>query len=376
MRGCTTRPNNGPDGRSRWQGRGRMNLPCIWPVKTHIIRLELKGICRWFLSEAVICVWGVMSPSVPQPSPAPSQGHSKPEGVPPRMPTSAQVDICGGLYLHYSNSKTKTWNHVVGLVVCCDCCIKVQLHYLQKVHSDLWLCVKEELNWVSPWWSRAHSWRLLIAWHNCAVSAMFLSFVLEKVHTCCSKRNILAVVSLPLRCFSWHLLSKHSFSLHKKPQACGGCAAASRTTLSHQLVWSREPSAPPAPWTDVVSCLFLQVTMSPISGSPKVHLKFLVGGLGGPRSRPSACSSSSPSCLRSADLPCPSASALSSRPCGIIPAVPSPGEGPSAAALVSRVTVRGKKKIPLWWLAFVEGSNQYLGHPAELGWKNTLTLMH
>lgn len=290
--------------------------------------------------------------------------------------TSAQVGIHGGHYPHYSNSKTKTWNHVVGLVVSCDCCIGVQLHYMQKIHSDLWLYVKEELSSVNPWWNGAYSWGLLTAWHNCVVSLQCF-ICIEKVHTCCSEWNISAVFSLPLHWFSWHLLSEHSFSLHKKPQARWGCAVVSRTTLSHQLVWSRElsaPSASPAPWTDAVSCPLLQVTMSPVPGSPKVHLKFLAGGLGGPRSRPSAPSSSSPSCLPSADLPCPSASALSSRPCGIIPAVPSPGEGPSAAALVSRVTVRGKKKILLWWLAFVKGSNQYLGHPAEVRWKTMLTL--
>lgn len=38
----------------------------------------------------------------------------------------------------------------------------------------------------------------------------------------------------------------------------------------------------PAPGTDAVSCLLLQVTMSPFPGSPKVRLKFLAGGLGGP----------------------------------------------------------------------------------------------
>lgn len=134
------------------------------------------------------------------------------------------------------------------------------------------------------------------------------------------------------------------------------------------------PAPTPAPRTDAVSCLILQVTMSPIPRSPKVRLKFLAGGLGGPTNRPSALSGSSTLCVPSADLPCPSASALSARPCGIIPAVPSTGEGPSAAALVSRVTVRGKNKIPLRWLAFVEGSNQYPGHPAEVPEESMLTL--
>jgi len=87
--------------------------------------------------------------------------------------------------------------------------------------------------------------------------------------------------------------------------------------------------------------------MSPVPVSPKEHLKFLAGGLGGPRNRPSARSGSSTPCLPDADLPCPSASALSSRPCGITPAVPAPGEGASAAAFLLRVTVRGKKKTPL-----------------------------
>lgn len=199
----------------------------------------------------------------------------------------------------------------------------------------------------------------------------FFHLYWKGAHMPCSEQKLDSVFTSLAHCFSWHLLLfiwaqlllaqeiTSVLRLHCRKQ---------NNTRSHQRVRSAEPSPPPAPAprTDAVSCPLLQVTMSPIPGSPKARLKFLAGGLGGPRNRPSACSGSSTSCLPSADLPCPSASALSSWPCGIIPAVPSPGEGLSAAALVSRVTVRGKKKIPLRWLAFVESSKQYPGHPAEV----------
>lgn len=37
------RPKNGPDGRNRWQGRGRMDLLCAYPAQPHVITKFHEG---------------------------------------------------------------------------------------------------------------------------------------------------------------------------------------------------------------------------------------------------------------------------------------------------------------------------------------------
>lgn len=37
------RPKNGPDGRNRWQGRGRMDLLCAYPAEPHVITKFHEG---------------------------------------------------------------------------------------------------------------------------------------------------------------------------------------------------------------------------------------------------------------------------------------------------------------------------------------------
>lgn len=204
----------------------------------------------------------------------------------------------------------------------------------------------------------------------------------------CDGRARLCVVAL--HCFFHLYWKKCTHELRQATtQQCFLFPCAASTGISSPFIWAQpllaqettnalrlrgcisgyeaqSPLLPPLPGQTLSAVQYSRLPWAPSPGLPKCVLSFWQEGLGGPRNRPSACSSSSTLCVPGADLPCPPASALSSRPCGIIPAVPSPGEGPSAAALVSRVTVRGKKKIPLRWLAFVEGSNQYPGHPAEV----------
>lgn len=118
----------------------------------------------------------------------------------------------------------------------------------------------------------------MTAGHDFVLWLCIVSFICigKGAHMSCDKQQLDGVFSslALLQLASPLPLSEHSLSLHKKPQTHCGCVVASVGTKH------RAPSSPRSR-TDAVSCPILQVTMSPVPGSPKVRLKFLAGGLGG-----------------------------------------------------------------------------------------------
>lgn len=116
------------------------------------------------------------------------------------------------------------------------------------------------------------------------------SHVLQRAKTC-QCFHFLCTTSAGIS--SLHLSSASPRTRNRKQLRLHCCQQ--NPTGSHQSPLLLQAPAP-APGTEPVSCLLLQVTVSHIPGSPKARLKFLAGGLGGPRNRPSACSGSSASC--------------------------------------------------------------------------------
>lgn len=324
-----------------------------WSWKHYI---DYCGLRPWF-------VYGVVqttrTPPVP---PAPSQGYNKPQEWGVHLQPQ-----CTSMMVFIPVQKQQDLRPGVTQWVCCVLLLLYRAVTPPTAEDSLWLVTVCERG-VNPRKSTAEHIAEDFSWRGanlCCGIALFLSSVLEKVHPRFAGSKTLTTSSPPLHCVSWHLLclSGHTFSLHEKPWAQGGCAVAAEQHghTSGDKVWS--PSLPllllPGQ-TDPVSCRLLQVTMGLVPASPKVHLHFLAAGLGWARNRPCACFGSSASCLPRADLPCPldlwdySCCAFSRRrPLSCCCSV---SEGDSE---------RGKKKIPLQWPAFVVGRNQRPGHAAE-----------
>lgn len=177
-----TRPKYGPNGRNRWQGRGRMDLLCAYPAQPHVItkfhegKLNSSYLCfsekerknlvterrkfhlldwSWKQYTDGSCprpwlVYGVVqSPRTPLAPTAHSQSHKKGQKVPEvhlqpeRTSMVVFISVTG-------TARLETRSHTVGLVVSCDCCTGLWFYQLQKIHSDLWLCVKVVLSQGSP----------------------------------------------------------------------------------------------------------------------------------------------------------------------------------------------------------------------------------
>lgn len=107
---------------------------------------------------------------------------------------------------------------------------------------------------------------------------------------------------------------------------------------------------------------------------PECILSFQQEGLVWNRNGPFTCSTGLELWVPSIDLSCPLASDLSFWPCWIIPAVPSPRQGPFAEALVSGVIVRPNKKISPNDLLLLLGVINTLGAKPEWQRRESLTL--
>lgn len=176
-----TRPKNGPDGRNRWQGRGKIDLLCAYPAQPYVItkfhegKLNSSYLClsekerknlvterrkfhvldwswKQYTDDSCLRLWlvygVVQSTQTPLVLPAHSQGHKKGQRVSEvhSVHLSSEWTSMMVFIPVTGTARLETWSHTVSLVVSCGYRTGLWLHQQQKIHSDLWLCVKEMLS--------------------------------------------------------------------------------------------------------------------------------------------------------------------------------------------------------------------------------------